>query len=64
MGSSDFIPGDLFSEEAVQRLVVIQGPDHIIPVLVGIGPGRIGVAVTVRVGVPGHIQPMPRPAPP
>ena len=57
----DLIARQLFEEEPVVGLVVIEGPDHVVAIAPGIRPGGV-VFVTVGVRIPHHIQPMLAPA--
>ena len=56
-----FIAGQLFLDETIKRHVIIEGLDHVVAVLVGIGANPVVVGVALRVRVTGHVQPVPPP---
>ena len=50
----------LLLHEARIRLVIVQRPDHVVPIRPGV-PARVVMIVAVSVGVVRDIEPMPRP---
>src|SRR2546427_219893 len=56
-----FVAGDLFADEAVVRLVIVERFDDVIAITPGIGSRLVGFE-PFAFGVARQIQPMPRPA--
>ncbi len=54
----EFVAGDLFLDEAVERLVLVERGDHVVAVAPDVGPRAVGV-VAVRVRVARQVQPAP-----
>ena len=59
-GVGQLISGDLLDQELIVRQITVEGLDD--PVPVGPDESRLVLLETVRVGVPGRIQPVPPPA--
>ena len=55
------VAGDLLLDEAVERLVGVQGADHVVAVAPGVGIEVVGLEAA-GVGVAGHVEPVPAPA--
>ena len=60
--AGQLVAGQLLMDPPVEGLIPPDGGDHPVPVPMGQRPVGIGVEVAVRVGIPGGIQPMLRPA--
>ena len=58
-----FISRELFADKLIERFVVVEGADHVIPVTPGRGPEFIPV-IAIAVTVAHGIQPHPRPMDP
>lgn len=58
----EFVAGELFEQEAVEGQVLVEGADDVVAVFVGVGPRGVVVGVTVRIGIPGDVEPVPGPA--
>ena len=56
----EFVAGDLFGEEGVVRLVLVERADHVVAVSPGIGAVEV-VLEAVGVGVARNIEPVPAP---
>ena len=57
------IGGDLLGDEAIVGDVVVEGPDHVVAIGVRIGiPALFHEDVALRIGITGHIEPVPPPA--
>ena len=57
----ELIPGELLQHEAVVGLVVVEAPDHVVPVAPGIGLLSIPL-IAVGLRKAHHVQPVPSPA--
>ncbi len=55
------VPGNLFKDKAVVGFVLVEGPDYVVAVVVGIGPLVVGLEAGA-VGVANDVQPMTGPA--
>src|SRR5947209_3683947 len=55
--SAELVAGDLFADQTVVRLVVVEGPDQIVAVVPGLGPQLID-PVAVGVGVADQVEPV------
>src|SRR5262249_60042922 len=60
--AGQLVASELFPDEAVIRLVGVEGANDVIAVLVGEGPVAVGVEVAVGVRVPGCVEPVFSPA--
>ena len=60
VGGED-VAGELFADELIERLVVLEGVEHVVAVEAGFGDGIIGV-VAGRVGVAHDVEPVASPA--
>ena len=54
------VSGNLLPNEAVERPVLVEGPDHVVPIAPDVGEGTVVAAVGI--GIPRNVQPMPPPA--
>ena len=54
------VAGNLLPNEAVERSVLVERPDHVVPIAPDVGEGAVIAAVGI--GVPHNVQPMPPPA--
>jgi hypothetical protein len=52
---------DLLDEKAIVRLVGVERLDDVIAVSPGVRPGQILLALPLRVGVPGQVEPVAAP---
>ena len=57
-----FVAGDLFEEEPVVRLVGVERPDDVVAIALGVRPGQVLLALPLRVGIAGQVEPVPSPA--
>ena len=55
------VAGELLEDEAVVRLVGVEGADDVVAVAPGVGP-RFVELVAVGLGVAGEVEPVPAPA--
>ena len=55
------VAGELLEDEAVERLVGVEGADDVVAIAPGVGP-RFVELVAVGVGVAGEVEPVPAPA--
>ena len=60
VGGQD-VAGELFADKLIERLVVLEGVDHIVAVEASFGDGIVGV-VAGRVGVAHDVEPVASPA--
>jgi hypothetical protein len=56
----ELVAGQLFDDEPVERLVGVEGGDHVVAVPPGAGPVAV-VLETFGLGVPNHVEPVPAP---
>jgi len=56
--SCHFVAGQLLPDPAVKGFVLVDRPDHVVPVTKGQGTIRVGVEVSVGIGITRCIQPM------
>ena len=54
------VAGNLLPNEAVERPVLVEGPDHVVPIAPDVGQGTVIAAVGI--GIAHDVQPMPPPA--
>ena len=54
------VAGNLLPNEAVERPVLVERPDHVVPIAPDVGEGTVIAAVGI--GIPRNVQPMPPPA--
>ncbi len=54
------VAGNLLPNEAVERPVLVERPDHVVPIAPDVGEGTVIAAVGI--GIPHNVQPMPPPA--
>src|SRR5436190_70948 len=52
------VAGQLVADELVVRSVVVEGPDDVIAVRPGVGPGGVGLEAG-RLGEADHVEPVP-----
>lgn len=57
-----FVTGKLLADEDVKRLVRIEAPHDVIAIPPGILSHRVGVVISLGVGIPGHVEPVPPPS--
>jgi hypothetical protein len=55
------VPRDLLLDESRVRFVVVEGANHVVPIVIRVRPEFV-LVVAVRIGVMNDIQPVPRPA--
>ena len=60
--SRHFVAGQLLPNPAVEGFVLVDRPDHIVAVAVGQRAIRVGIEVSVGIGIPHRIQPVLGPA--
>ena len=60
--SGHFVAGELLLHEAVVRLVLVEGADHVVAVAIGERPVAVGVEVAVGVRIAGGVEPVLAPA--
>ena len=61
----DQVGGELLVNEAIERRVLVEGPDDVIAIGVGIGPNAVVAEhehAVLGVGVAGDVEPVPAPA--
>ena len=54
------VAGNLLPNEAVEGPVLVEGPDHVVPIAPDVGEGAVIAAVGI--GIARNVQPMPPPA--
>ena len=57
----EFVAGDLLADEAVVRLVLVEGVDDVVAVAPDVGAGLVALEA-LAVGVAGEVEPVARPA--
>ena len=57
-----FIAGDLFGQESIVRLVLVERSDHVVAVAIGMGPDVVGRNGAFRIGVAHGVEPVASPA--
>src|SRR5262249_45146995 len=60
-GIQQQVSGELLGAETIERKVSVDGIDDPVAIEVGVGTRAIGL-VTIRIGITGKVEPVPRPA--